>query len=208
MVHGGYTVTFRAPRRRFAHPRRGQPYYEVNSRRGVDQAVRGGYRWIDLDCHTTSGPLVITHYPLPLRHGFIDPKGKVRPFTPIWELAWKQVRRLVANPGRYKINRAKSLVSYALRRGLKVELELKDRRITQKQLEDLRAHIAKQEGLDTRDVQVKVGIWIPGHLNLLERAHAAGFTTILLIHRGDPRHVPHEASAYIDYYRGKAPRWV
>lgn len=201
-------MTTRIPRRRVAHPHKGEPYHHVNSQRGVDRAARQGYKWIDLDCHTDrDGVLWITHWPRPLAHGFTDPRGWTPRTQPIWLMPSRVVHRLVANPGRYRINKAKQLIRRALRRGLNVELELKSRWITKEQLADLRTYL-QVAGLDPDRVQVKVGVWIPGHLPLLRRAHEAGFTTIILIHRGDTRLVPATAQAYIDHYRGRRPNWT
>lgn len=196
----------RVPLRRVFHVRRGRPYHQANSRRGVLEAVRKGYRWIDLDVRTTSdGVLVVTHWPRPMIHdGFTDPLYRsVHRATPVERLTWSQVRRLRA-PGGYRILRADRLLRFALDQGLNVELEIKSERVTLQQWQQLAISLADR--LDR--VQVKALNTNPPHASgahvPLYRAHLAGFRTIIL---GRNQPAPASARAFIDYRRGRV-RWI
>lgn len=195
----------RVPRRRVFHVRRGRPYREANSRRGVLEAARKGYRWIDLDVRTTlDGVLVVTHWPRPMIHdGFADPLDQVHRATPVEQLTWSQVRRLRA-PAGYRILRADRLVRFALDQGLNVELEMKSSGITLQQLQ----HLAGVLGREQHRVQVKALNTNPPHPGgahvPLYRAHLAGFRTIIL---GRNQPAPASARSFIDYRRGRV-RWM
>src|SRR4051812_28157072 len=199
-------MTVRVPRRRVFHVHHGTPYHVEDSVRGVQAAVEGGFTWIDLDCHVTSDDvLVITHWPRPMEHdGFVDPQGKIRPGAEIEHLTWGQVRRLrTMDTKPYRISRADVLVSYTLAHGIKVELELKSSAITTTHLSDLRA------GLDNPDaVQIKTLVSLPpAPWERLQRAHDAGYATILLIHSRGVR-VPDAFEPTIDFFRGHPPIFV
>jgi hypothetical protein len=185
------------PKRRVFHVHKGQYYYTEDSFRGVKFALAKHYGWIDLDCHVTSdGVLIIAHGPRPLakntRGGFHDPEGKIDPKATYEQLTWEEVSRLRSAKSGYHVWRADELVPIALEKGLKVELELKSTKITQKQLGDLRDVLSDQSL-----VQVKA---LPQFYPALEHAYAAGYKTIIL---GRNARIPANAQPYITYRRGR-----
>lgn len=192
-------MTRPVPPRRVFHVANGRPYHEANSGRGVRAARRGRYRWIDLDAQVTKdGVLVITHWHKPLAlDGFADPLGLIPRDALISRLTWAEVSRLRTRKG-HRIWRADVLVPYAVRLGLRVELELKTR-VPAATLRDLRATLDRPER-----VQVKALAPFPRAYSWLREAHEAGFVTMIL---GRDCKVPAYARAWINYRRGPV-RWV
>ena len=223
-------MTVRCPRRRVFHVHRPAFYYTEDSVRGIETAVARGFPWIDLDCQVTAdGVLVVAHGPRPLSWrltgGFEDPGCDLSGRRPhvvsltdcpevtrrdrFEDLTWAQVSRLRSTrPGvdgrPYRIRRADELVPIALKKGLRVELEVKSSKITQAQLAAIGDVPAfKQKGVSLWDVQVK---GFPKFLPALLAAHRAGYTTIALTHPGQ-RHLPTSARPCIDMFRGMTPIW-
>ena len=184
--------------RRVAHPKHGQKYHEVNSKRGVLKAARRLYRWIDLDCRVTKdGVLVITHWPKPwVMDGFNRPEGIAARDT-VETLTWKQIKKLRTKDN-YRIWRADKLVPFAVEEGLRVELELKSDNITATQLKALRKKLPKKTWVQAKRLGTLGG-------RELLNAKRAGYKTILLgggKRRPTPT-VPRSWQEFIDYQRGR-----
>lgn len=201
-------MTVRLPPRKLAHPAPGQPEYTGDSYRGIRAAQVDGKKWIDLNfLRTADGVVVCTHWAKVLRHGFTDPQGLLNRNVDVADLTWVQIQRLTTGPehGAYRIHRAEDILPYALSRNLNVEFEAKcDFSVAD--FKKVRRMVS-----DPSRVQVKVGAWIkPRPWVILEHAHDAGFTTIILNHAPAPPRVAFPASAepFIDYYRGHKPRYV
>ena len=100
----------------------------MNSIRGLRQAKREGYGRVDRDLSITAdGVIVVNHWPRPMSHdGFRDPLRKIHRRTPIWDLTWNQVRRLVARPGLYRIHTLRRDLEECARLELQAVLEPKN----------------------------------------------------------------------------------
>lgn len=184
--------------RRFLHPRHGEPYHEVNSRRGILRAFALGIG-IDLDLNMTlDGVGVITHWLRPLLlDGFRAPKGSgIRRWARIDRLTWAQVQTLRTADG-YRIRRVEDQLRFAAEVGVKrVELEPKrSRGLARPRLwRDIRR--AAPAGLL---VVVKCISRNPRCHAILAAAKTAGFTTMVLA-RG--RFTPAAWRDVADYVRG------
>lgn len=104
------------------------PHYkhEENSIRGAVYADRHGYRRIDLDLQLTADRVVVvTHWARPMRHdAFYDPRGRIRPQTPVSQLTWRQVKRLRTRDG-YRIRKLDRMLKVCARLGIIALLEPK-----------------------------------------------------------------------------------
>lgn len=107
-------------------------YAANDSLRGVRQAARrrGKARAIDLNWHLSADLVwVNTHWATPLKHGFTwdataTPAMRRLPAsTPVHKLTWEQIRHLIAKSGRYRINRAETVLALAEHLGVRVEFE-------------------------------------------------------------------------------------
>lgn len=128
------------------HPRKGQPYHEINSRRGIDQAARRGMS-IDLDVLKTKpdpncplpvdhiehrdgecvGHKVNLHWPsLLLRDGFRDPLGEIRRTARVENLTWPKVDRLRTKDD-HKVWLMVDQLEYAAKKKVPVVAEPKSR---------------------------------------------------------------------------------
>jgi hypothetical protein len=103
--------------------------HEENSLRGAIYADRHGYDKIDWDLQMTKDRvIVVTHWRRPMRRdGFRDPRHILDPDTPIGQLTWRQVKRLVTHDG-YRIRRIEPMLRFAGRIGIRPVLEPKSKR--------------------------------------------------------------------------------
>lgn len=196
-------MTTRVPRRHVFHVHH-QAYHIEDSYRGVRQAIRLLYPWIDLDCHKSlDGTLWITHWPEPMVHdGFHDEQHLLPLHTAIQHMHDSEVERLVTKDG-YRIHKAVELVCWALKHGIKVELEAKTSAITKQDFLDLRDEIVRR-GLNPDDVQVK---GFPQFRRSLQAAYGAHFKTVALCHHRGIR-LSKGDEYYLTYYRGHRPEFV
>lgn len=111
------------------HPRKGQPYHQVNSIRGIRRAKRKGYTEIDLDMQMTKDRVIVgTHWPRPMfKDGFRDPYRELSRLRTVASMTWEEVRRLKAGrfPRTYRIQRIERLLQECARRGVGAVLEPK-----------------------------------------------------------------------------------
>jgi hypothetical protein len=195
-------------RHRFYHE--DHPSWLADSFRGIARAVAGRFRWIDLNfVLTVDGYLVNCHWPRPLLHGWYDPKGLIKPTTPVSRMTLAQVRRLRSRTGGYRIHTAQEMLAQAARAGLRgVEFELKPA-----PGHDVATY---SEALAVVGTAEKAGIALvvktltrPGTTAAAVRRvapfHRAGATTLLLP-RGT-RRVPRTCWGVVDHVRGRV-RWT
>lgn len=117
------------------HPRKGQPYHEVNSLRGIDKGAnarnRDGspkYAEVDLDMQVTKdGRVVGTHWGRPLwRDGFRDPDRKIGRTRRIETLTYAEAHRLVAGDD-YRIQPIEALLARCAQKHIGARLEPKSK---------------------------------------------------------------------------------
>lgn len=190
---------------RFAHFK---PYYVNDSIAGLDKAVRLGYNAIDLNFHVTKdGVIVCTHWAQPLKHGFVDPLGKINPNTHIQDLTWREVSRLRA-PGDHRIRTMSRMLKEAKKRGLRVEFEAKNSRAFTDPKTWARVHkVATRHNLS---LQVKVESWVKvpgGAPAVLAAAKEGGIAFRIVLPRGTRVLKKDRYWPVANYQRGKAV-WV
>lgn len=191
------------------HPRKGQPYHEVNSIRGIEAARKAGLRWIDLDSQvcwrdsTRSIRISVnTHWPRPVaKDGFYDPKRVVDRTTLIHSLTWEQVARLRTREGRYTIRPTIAQYRYAARRRVNVLDEKK----AHEDFTDVELHrrehavvVELRKRYPHFRVIVAVLSTSPLAGEILEAAKGAGRETCLLAHSDYPK----SWEQFTDYKRG------
>lgn len=108
------------------HPRKGQPYHEVNSLRGIDRAVALGFDEIDLDMQMTKdGHIVVCHWSRPLlRDGFRDPDGKIARTRQVRDMTLAEVSRLKTKDG-YRIQTLNKCLARCAEAGIAARVEPK-----------------------------------------------------------------------------------
>lgn len=192
-------------------PRRWNAFYHPEIRHrgygfaGARRAKAQGYPAIDWDFHVLAdGTIVNLHDPTLAQNGF----GHSRDFAtgiliwpgPLRHLTWPYVRE-ARGPDGIRVRRAGPLLAHAKRLRLRVEFEPKPcPGFHQAKTWERVARIVKRTGVD---LQVKANS--ETGLRMLELAHSAGLTTILLP-RGD-RRVSRDCWRYVDYRRGPVT-WV
>lgn len=125
------------------------PYARENSKQGIDDAIKGGYKRIDLDLNVTKdGVIVVTHSQDPLNRnkrwgGFYDPAGKIKKSsTKIYNLTYAQVKRLRHADG-YQIYSLEEMIAYASGKDITLLLELKMPKVIKPMLPNI-AHMLNQ----------------------------------------------------------------
>lgn len=202
-------MTQRVPRRKVGHPPHGVPECAGDSYRGIRFAVEEGCRWADLNfLKTGDGRIVCTHWPRILAHDFYDPTAQYGTSVQVSELTWPEIRRFRSRRGEppYRVRLAEDIIPAALARGVGVEFESKTSRFTVADYEHVR-DIAETAASPLRHnlrhrLQVKTMFTLPPEpWQRLERAKAAGHTTIALCHERGLT-APRSARPSIDYFRG------
>lgn len=147
--------------------------HEENSMRGIRQAARLGYGWIDLDLQMTKdNVIVVTHWARPMkRDRFRDPRRLIEPGTTVAHLTWEQVRRLRTTDG-YRIPRIETALRACHRYGIGAYLEPKgDRRFHATLPWQHIAQVADDFGTHVRVYA------LPQNREALAPARAVGFET-------------------------------
>jgi hypothetical protein len=175
--------------------------HEENSIRGVEEAVRHGKTWIDLDNQLDAlGTMWATHWLRPgVRDNFRDPAHLLSLVGRIDKMSPTKVARLRTKDGkpRYHISESIPLVLDALEKGLNVEFEPKSALFGDAQFTALWVALTPAQ---RKRVWVKA---VPTHLASLKPAHEVGFTTMVLSHGAA---IPASAKPYLDFHRGTI-RW-
>jgi glycerophosphoryl diester phosphodiesterase len=160
-------------RRRIFHLKFPRMKHEENSIRGIRNAARLGYGWIDLDLQMTSdGVIVVTHWARPMkRDRFKDPRRLINPGETVRHLTWREVRRLRTNDG-YRIPRIEAALRACARHGIGAYLEPKgDRRFHRALPWQHIAQVAEDCGAHVRVYA------LPQNREALAPARAVGFET-------------------------------
>lgn len=191
---------------RVGHPRKGQPYHEINSRRGIDAVAGRGLNWVDLDSVPAWSDVLEAyvseneHWPRPLMYGFTDPLHAIERGRRTINMNTTEVERLRA-PGGYRIRPTVSQYRYAASRGVNVLDEKK----YAKPFESVQLHRREQAAVDhirlTKPafrVVVAILSTHPRAVHVLKAAKAAGRTTCLLAQSDYPA----SWAQYADFKRG------
>lgn len=188
-------------RGRAYHPPR---YADANDPHGAARAAAAGDAWIDYDLRQALGGWwVVIHTHVPALEGFRFtaasiaagvPRRKLgrRCWRPVRSMRVKVLRTLATSDGR-KIQTAGEAFRNATSAGISVEADVKVAP-TKRRLAALATAARTAYGNRWADqVVVKRSARIPGWRKTLRRAHAVGFTTVVLRHNGQdlPRFVDH-----------------
>lgn len=178
------------------------PTWDADSYRGIDDAHRHGYRWIDLNfCVTRSRHLVNFHWPRPLAHGYHDPAGLLLRAQHVGGMSLAEALRLLSGAGD-PVHTAEAMLAHAGRVGLHgVELELKP---GCRPVNYARA-CAVVDAAEAAGVQLVVKSLVePGGphaaVRRLRPFHRAGATTLLLTHG---HAAPRSSWGVVDHVRGR-----
>lgn len=191
---------------RVGHPKKGQPYHEVNCPRGVEHFADLGYPWVDLDGNPFKSlyrkyVTGNTHWFRPLlRDGFRDPLDEIGKPRTTASILVDEMRRLVT-PGGHRIFQMTYMFRVAADARINVLEELKYHRA----FESVELHRHEQWHVEqlqqTRPhFQVIVAILSthPRAVFVAKAAKKAGRETCLLAHSDYPA----PWREHFDYVRG------
>lgn len=170
-------IKYKKPSGSMYHVPSGTPYRVGNSPTGINRAVAGKFKQIDIDLQMTKDRVVVaTHWHAPMKFdGFYDPEGKLSSGRTVDSMTWKQVSRLRSRDG-YRIQRIEDIIALMAKKNLDGSFEVKqDTRFANVQVMK-----ALKAATDKHRVNVHIK-QIPSisrkHAETLAAARKAGFWT-------------------------------
>lgn len=198
-----------APRNGAYHPEKGEAYRKVNSFRGIRDAGRKGYTWIDIDSQQCTDPAtgkpvaVGTHWPRVTRE-FDDPTNPL-PRDLMWrDLSCDRLSDLRGHPPHtHRVHLMKAMVrQVAKQEGLAIEWETKPHSPAFQRPAIFRPvlRLAKKLGVEiVVKTQTDSGARA---LRIMRAAKKAGARTMLLNTARPSIGLTLEEQSYLDYVRG------